>query len=93
MSPKRPADLFRSPFFFQDRISADNMWSGSRQRLQKLNSAFSPSRASEVGAAGWVAGSLGAGVGLRQVGELKGPEHVDNPASCEVMNYGLVRRL
>lgn len=76
------------------------MWSGSRQRLQKLNSAFPPSKSSEVGAASeagslgrWVAGSLGAGVGLGQVGELKGPEHVDNPTSCEVMNYGLVRRL
>lgn len=42
MSPKRPADLFRAPFFFQDRISADNMWSGSCQRLRKLDSAFPP---------------------------------------------------
>lgn len=34
------------------------IWSGSRQRLQKLNSAFPPSKSSEVGAAS-EAGSLG----------------------------------
>ena len=47
---------------------------------------------------GWVAGSLGARVRLGREGELKGPEHVgpehaDNPTSCEVMNCDLVRRL
>lgn len=67
VSPKRPADLLRSPFFFQGRISADNMWSGSRQRLQKLNSAFPPhpeqSFRSRGSKRGWVAGSLGVGWG------------------------------